>query len=227
MSRSISFSLNEYYHIYARGTEKRKIFIDKKDHDRFVALLFATNCKEVIHLSDYPRGFKKLFYIKRSKTLVDIGAYCLMPNHFHILVREKEEGGTSRFMQKLMTGYTMYFNKKHQRVGALFSSKFKAEHANTDRYLKYLFSYIHLNPVKLIDPSWKERGIKNKMNTQKFLEEYTYSSFLDYYSVKENRPTSAIIEKHVFPEYFKNGKEFIKEIFDWLSMSRSNLDNYN
>ena len=216
MSRTFSFELGEYYHCYGRGTEKRRIFLNKKDYDRFIALLFVCNGAETIHLSDHgEKSFYDLFLIKRENTLVEIGAYCLMPNHFHLLLREKREGGLSLFMQKLMTAYTMYFNKKYERTGVLFESRFKAQHANTDRYLKYLFSYIHLNPVKLMDSGWKEHGIKNIGEAKKFLAKYDYSSYLDY--LENNRSQYGILNQTAFPDYFRKKKTFEREIWDWLN----------
>lgn len=216
MSRSISFSYNQFYHCYCRGTDKRKIFLHQKDYERFIALLYVCNSKEKIHLSDFNNKKKHLdiFSIERDETLVDIGVYCLMPNHFHILIHEKEDNGISLFMQKLMTAYTMYFNKKYNRTGSLFESRFRAEYANQDRYLKYLFSYIHLNPIKLIDKNWKEDGIKNKKEALKFLESYQYSSYNDYMTLE--RSQKSILNVSAFPEYFADKKEFENEIFDWI-----------
>ena len=91
-----------------------------------------------------------------------------MPNHFHILVKEKIENGISKFMGKLTTGYSMYFNKRYDRTGSLFQGVFKSVHADSDEYLKYLFAYIHLNPIKLINPEWKENGIKDKNRANAF-----------------------------------------------------------
>jgi putative transposase len=216
MSRHFTFSINEYYHSFSRGTEKRNIFIDKKDYERFIALLFICNSVKVIHLSDYPKiKFNEVFNIKRDNSLVEIGSYCLMPNHFHLLLREKQENGISLFMQKLITGYTMYFNKKNNRTGSLFESRFKAEYLNNDKYLKYIFSYIHLNPVKLIEPQWKKIGITDFKKVEKFLYNYNYSSYLDY--LENTRPQKNIINKSAFPLYFKNKKEFLKEIYQWLT----------
>ena len=217
MSRNIIFIPNEYYHCYCRGTEKRKVFLSKTDYQRFIHLLFVCNSKKIIHLSDHKKkSFAEIFEIEREETLVEIGAYCLMPNHFHILLKEREDGNISLFMQKLMTAYTMYFNKKYERTGSLFESKFRAQHANENIYLKYLFSYIHLNPVKLIQKDWKENGIKNKNQTKKFLSQYEYSSYLDY--MEEKRAQEIILNKKAFPEYFSNKKEFEEEIFDWISV---------
>ena len=217
MSRSIIFVEKEYYHCYCRGTEKRKVFLNKKDYQRFIHLLFVCNGKNKIHLSDYgKKSFDEIFEIDRGETLVYIGAYALMPNHFHLLLKEKEGGNISLFMQKFMTAYTMYFNKKYQRTGVLFESKFRAQHANNDNYLKYLFSYIHLNPLKLIDSKWKESGIKNTTKAKEFLQRYEYSSYADY--LKEARTQKIILNREKFPEYFPNKKDFEKEIFDWISI---------
>ena len=121
MSRAFAFTIKEYYHCYSRGTEKRKIFLNKKDYERFISLLFVCNSTKTIHLSDFSKKtFGEIFNIERGDSLVEIGAYCLMPNHFHLLLREKKQGGISLFMQKIITAYTMYFNKKYERTGSLF-----------------------------------------------------------------------------------------------------------
>lgn len=215
MSRNLIFSEGEYYHCYGRGNEKRKIYLNKKDYERFLQLLFVSNNKRTIHLSDFvKKSFEDIFLMEREDTLVDIGAYCLMPNHFHLLLKEKEKGGISLFMQKVMTAYTMYFNKKNDRKGSLFESTFKAQHITDDRHLKYIFSYIHLNPVKIIDPKWKENGVKDSKKVQDFLTDFQYSSYLDF--LKKHRAQKLILNKSSFPDYFDNTSELIKEIFEWL-----------
>lgn len=118
-------------------------------------------------------------------------------------------------MQKLITAYTMYFNKRYERTGALFQGRFKAEHVDDDEYLKYLLSYIHLNPAKLIDPEWKNNPKKEKRDVQIFLEKFEHSSFIDY-SEKNQRAQEAILEKSALPEYFESGEDFKKNMFDWL-----------
>lgn len=219
MNRKITFSIDEFYHCYNRGTDKRKIFLDSKDYLRFTLLLYVCNSTEPIHISNFgTKNLIDLFRLKRGKPLVAIGAYCLMPNHFHLLIKEIKEGGISLFVQKVLTAYSMYFNKKHQRRGSLFESRFKAEHASEDRYLKYLFSYIHLNPVKLIDPKWKELGLKNSKKTTDFLDDYENSSYLDYQGI--DRPQNEILNMDEFPIYFEKPEDFKSEIFDWLSYGK-------
>src|SRR3989344_9198885 len=138
--RKIYFAVGEYYHIYNRGNSKQNIFHDPDDYGRFLKLMFLSNGKENFNVRSIGN---KIYNFNRGKQLVDIGAYCLMPNHFHILLTQTNNGDVSKFIHKLLTGYSMYYNKKYERVGALFEGKFKSEHANNDRYLKYLFSYIH------------------------------------------------------------------------------------
>ncbi|KKU25863.1 hypothetical protein A3I25_01415 [Candidatus Nomurabacteria bacterium RIFCSPLOWO2_02_FULL_42_17] len=216
MLRKTSFTKGENYHCYTRGTDKRKIFLDKGDYIRFIVLLYICNSTQPIHISNFEsKKLMEFFDLEKERSLVAIGTYCLMPNHIHLLLQEVEKGGLSLFMKKLLTAYSMYFNKKYQRKGVLFEGCFKAEHINEDRYLKYLFSYIHLNPVKLIDSKWKERGLKNLKQAKGFLRNYEYSSYLDYLGIE--RPQNKILNLSAFPNYFENIKDFWSEIFEWLS----------
>ncbi|MEA1929689.1 MAG: transposase [Patescibacteria group bacterium] len=217
MTRRFKFAPGEYYHIYNRGNDRRSIFLSGKDRDRFLALLYVCNSGEVLHLSDYPQtSLLKLLSLPRSSVLADIGAYCLMPNHFHLLVRENEEGGISRLMQKLLTAYTMYFNRKHQHTGSLFEGRFRARHVSDDRHLQYLFAYIHLNPVKVRDPdNWEKKTILDTDEAVRFLNTYPYSSFLDY--LGRNRGEGAIINPSAFPEYFSVPSDFSDFVQDWMS----------
>src|SRR3989344_1004827 len=147
--RKVPFVATEYYHLYNRGNSKQLIFRDSQDYWRFIVLLYTCNSQSNFRMSLVNDSAEKDPYLwDRGKQLVSIGAYCLMPNHFHILIKEKGESGITKFMQKLSTAYVMYYNLKYKRSGALFEGKFKAEHLGTDRYLKYIFSYIHLNPIK-------------------------------------------------------------------------------
>lgn len=217
MSRNLDISIGEFYHIYSRGVDKRSIFQDLQDHQHFIDLLFVCNGEMPYVARD---ASIDIFSDERGTTIVDIGSYCLMPNHFHILVREKIENGTSMFMQKLLTAYAGYFNKKYKRTGALFESRFKAKHANTDEYLKYLFGYIHLNPVKLIEPLWKEKGIQNMPQAKDFLDKYQYSSYLDFVS-ETPRKWCKILNREAFPEYFQKTADFKDFIHDWLTFRLS------
>lgn len=215
--RKINFALGEYFHIYNRGNSKQEIYCDKYDYERFIKLLYISNSSINFNLKDL---IEDIFSVDREGELVSIGAYCLMPNHFHILITPKIENGVSIFMQKLATAYSMYFNSKYARTGSLFEGKFKAEHVDNDRYLKYLFSYIHLNPLKLIDKTWKDKGVKNKKQALDYFGNYKFSSYLDYLS--DDRQEIKILDKKEFPKYFPDEVSFKEEIFDWLSYNDLN-----
>ena len=215
MSHSIPFVPGEFYHLYNRGTEKREIFLDNTDRERLLVLLYLCNNAAPVDLKSQGRTLEEIAKIKRENTLVDIAMYCFMPNHFHLLVRAKDEKGVSRFMQKMLTAYTMYFNKKYERTGALFQGKFKAKQVSGDNYLKYLISYIHLNPIKILDPQWKENGIKDRIQAKEFLHSYTYSSYLDYIS-SSPRLHGKILNMEVLPTYSESKEDFENMVTEWL-----------
>ena len=226
MTRNIDFSIGEYYHLYNRGTDKRKIFTDAKDYFRFKVLLYLCNSDVKVDIGDQLRQgltLSDIFQIDKGEELVNIGTYCLMPNHFHILVKEKKKGGISLFVQKLTTAFTMYFNKKHERNGALFQGTFKAQHVSKDNYLKYLFAYINLNPIKLIDTNWKENGISDLSKSEKYLDEYEHSSYLDLIGVE--RMENKILNLVEFPEYFNSEIEFRDFIREWLNFKDEDEEN--
>ncbi|OGI46781.1 hypothetical protein A2121_00230 [Candidatus Nomurabacteria bacterium GWB1_40_6] len=213
--RKISFAVGEYYHLYNRGNSKQKIFHDAQDYWHFITLLYTCNAENNFRNFILKRSEEDPYLWERGGQLVYIGAYCLMPNHFHILIKEKEKNGISKFMQKLCTAYVMYYNKKYKRTGGLFEGKFKSEHLDIDVYLKYIFSYIHLNPVKLIQKDWKEVGIKNKNEVLKYLDDYKYSSYFDYFGTK--RKQNSILNSNAYPGYFPSVEKFKKEILEWIS----------
>lgn len=221
MSRAINFfAQDEFYHIYNRGTEKRLIFLDKNDRKRFISLLYLCNSSTKLHRSDFLNiSFNDLLKINRDEPLVSIGAYCLMSNHFHLLIKERGENGVSIFMQKISTAYTMYFNKRHKRSGALFQGRFKAQHLDSDNYLKYIFAYIHLNPIGIINKDWKNSKIQNKEEVIKYLGSYECSSYLDYLNESSRDVEGNILDKSAFPEYFQTRRDFKSYLNDWVELA--------
>jgi len=113
----------------------------------------------------------------------------------------------------------MYFNKKYNRTGALFEGKFKSVHIPEEIQAKYLFSYIHLNPIKLIQSDWKEVGIKNTTSTLEHLKKYRWSSYSDH--KKSKRKELAILSMDDFPKYFPKIVNFDKEIMGWINQYRA------
>jgi REP element-mobilizing transposase RayT len=183
--------------------------MDDNDYKRFMILLYISNSDKHFNIKDlYLKGlsYKDFFIVDRGNAIVDIGSYTLISNHFHLLLHEKIESGISIFMKKILTAYSMYFNMKYERTGSLFEGPFKARHIDNDAYLNWVFSYIHLNPVKLIEPNWKENGISNPESAKNFMQNYKYSSYHDYFI--EGRPESVILNKEAFPEHFLNLNDF-------------------
>ena len=226
--RKVSLVDGEFFHLYNRGNTKQQIFLDKEDYSRFVKLLYLCN-------SEYRTNFREdivkkhinAFDFKRGRLLIKIGAWVLMPNYFHLYVfipsspkqgfGLEETSNITKFMHRLCTSYSKYFNKKYNRTGKLFEDKFKAVHIKNENQAKYLFSYIHINPVKLIQKNWKEWGIRNKGQVIDFLNNYKWSSFQDFQGII--RDENKIIDPGSFPlSYFSTRKSFKKEIFEWLSI---------
>ncbi len=214
--RKIHFSLQEFYHLYNRGVEKRTIFLDNSDYKRFIELLYLANSSRAIDMRSIYENFHSIYEWERDAPLVSIGAYCLMPNHFHVLLTPLIDNGVTVFMGKLGTSYSMYFNSKYNRTGTLFQGKFKAQWAESDQYHKYLFSYIHLNPIKLIQKDWKEQGIQDPQKALVYAKAYKYSSLQDY-TTEHSRVERLILDKAAFPDYFPTGAQNEAELLQWLT----------
>lgn len=225
--RKVPLVSGEYFHIYNRGNNKQKIFLNDKDRDRFVKLLYLCNSKKNFNFRDDIIDPQiDAFDFDRGETLVSIGAWVLMPNHFHIYLispvspipgigEEKNlEENISLFIRKLCFSYSKYFNTKHERKGALFEGPFRSTYVEDDNQAKYLFSYIHLNPIKLIDSMWKEEGISDVEKALTYLNTYKWSSYQDYRGV--SRKENKILQIENFPNYFSEIKDFDSEIFSWL-----------
>ncbi len=215
----------EYYHIYNRGNSKMEIFKTEDDYNRFIKMLFLCNSDKKINFrTDIVEKNIDAWDFEVGESIVSIGAWVLMPNHFHLYItgsRSKASGekedNISIFMQKLSTAYAKYFNAKYKRTGSLFEGKFKATLIKDEIQAKYLFSYIHLNPVKLIDPKWKTEGIKSKKETLDFLNKYQWSSYLDF--KEKDRIESIVLNRTDFLNYFSNSELVDSEIMEWFSRS--------
>ncbi len=228
--RKDSLAIGEFYHVYNRGNSKQDIFLDDSDRDRFVKLLYLCNSSQRIRFrEDIVERKIDAWDYDRGEPTVSIGAWVLMPNHFHIYLTPRQrlgdeeeetvESAVTSFIHKLGTAYSMYFNKKYQRTGKLFEGPFKSVRAESDPQAKYIFSYIHLNPIKIIDLLWRENGLKNLEESTKFLDRYSWSSYHDYRDVL--RSENKILTKSDFPEYFSNKEVFDREIFEWLTFPKA------
>ena len=173
-SRKINLVEDEHYHIYNRGVEKRNIFSDKYDIERFLQSMDEFNVIEPVG-SIYENQFIKDPLGSPSPKLVKFIAFCLNPNHYHFILTPLVEKGVEKFMQRLGGGYTLYFNVKNKRSGALFQGKFKSKHIDSNEYLLQISAYVNLN-------NCDENGkINNPLSTSSWLEyiETTNTNFCD------------------------------------------------
>lgn len=218
MRRKYPFAVGTIHHIYNRGVAKCTICLDHADYWRFLQGLCLFNdtksANRVLWEIERNRGRLTLGVLKdyivnpanERERLVRIMAYCVMGNHYHLLVEEIREGGITQFMHKLGLGYARYFNDKHERVGSLFQDKFKNILVDDDRYLQYLLVYINvLNPVQYVEPNWKENGISDVEMILKYVKDYQWSTHQEYLG----RRNSIIIDKGVLGEMLPTPEAYL------------------
>jgi len=213
--RKIKPANEEFYHLVKRGVEEREIFLDDEDRFRFVNSLLVFNDQaaapwqlRAFWKQQTPDTLIRSDY-RPKVPLIEIHALSLMPNHFHLLVRQLLDNGTALFMQKL-GGYSWYFNKKYKRNGTLFQDRYKIVHIKTEDQLKNTFIYIHTNPLSLIEPGWKEWKVENPEKATKFLEQdYLWSSYRDYLGIDN---FSSLVVRNFFLELFGKNEEIKKAI---------------
>lgn len=142
------FIENQYLHIYNRGVEKRKIFLDDEDYKIFLYYLFIYLADPALVINSYP---KLRFNLKNNNLYgkISLIAFCLMPNHFHLLVHQNQKEAATKLLKQVTNAYTKYFNTKYNRVGPLMQGKYKAVAIDNDTYLLHLSRYIHQNPLKI------------------------------------------------------------------------------
>lgn len=139
--------INEYYHIYNRGVDKRDIFNDKNDLYRFIESICEFNREQrIVSLTNF-RKIKQIApkALSEGGKLVSIVSYCLNPNHFHFILKQNVDGGIAKFMQKIQAGYTSYFNIKYSRTGVLFQGTFKSQIIANENYFNKLIGYVNKN----------------------------------------------------------------------------------
>ncbi|MCX6718734.1 MAG: transposase [Candidatus Staskawiczbacteria bacterium] len=190
---------DEIYHVVSRAVGDTVIFVDESDFYRGIFSIYEFNNSKKVEIWERRRArnrFKKQEresvgrptshlseYIDERDKLVDVLAFSFMPNHLHLIVKQLEDNGITEFMKKVNGGYAKYFNKKYQRMGHLFN-KFRAVHIKDDDQLRNAFLYVHANLISIIEPGWKEKGIKNPKKVKEFLENNKRHSYVDYLGKK-------------------------------------------
>lgn len=230
--RKIQLETGQIYHIVIRALDDNLIFKNIRDYYRGIFCLYEFNNLKPVNISIRRRdraiekkkeklielGARTIFVDEREK-MVEVLAFCFMPNHIHILIKQIKDGGISKFMQKVGGGYGRYFNDKYQRKGHVFQDAFVAVHIEDDRQFMAVVSYIFTNPIALIEPGWKEFGIRNHSTKQvlKFLEEYRWSSYQDCIGIK-NFPS---VTERGFLLEIMGGVEGLKNIIrDWVEQKK-------
>jgi putative transposase len=206
--RKTQFVNGEYYHVLNRGIEGRDIFTNKTDYQRFLESLKEFNTTVRITLQNIRKKDSNRIAISQiGEKLVEILCYSLLPNHFHLLLKQVADNGVTEFMRKLGVGYTCYFNLKYERQGHLFQGAFRATHINKESQFLHISRYIHLNVLDLFAPRWREGKIDAWEKVKKFLENYPWSSY-PAFAGKQN---SILCHPNFLKEIFKTPQEY--EIF--------------
>ncbi len=204
-NRKLVFANDEIYHVFNRGVEKRPTFTDKRELKRAMLTLdFYRFAKPPLKLSKLlvtpqDEQVELLGKLKRDhEQLVEIICFCLMPNHFHFMLKQKTENGISTFVSTVANSYTRYFNTKHDRIGPLFEGIFKAVRIESDEQLIHVSRYIHLNPVSsfLIKPEE--------------LENYEWSSYPEFLGLSDGK----VAAKDLILDFFPSVEAYKKFVLD-------------
>lgn len=223
--RKTEFANGEIYHVVIRRNGNKPLFLDIDDYYRGIFSIYELNTTKAVEIrlrrqarlteKKKINDGERVSEVDKREKLVEILAFCLMPNHIHLLMRQLKDGGISKFMNKIGAGYPAYFKKKHnlKEKGYFFQSRFVSVHIENDSQLITTFVYIHTNPLALIEPRWKEGVIINPQRAIKFLENYKWSSYRDYLGQK-NFPS--VTERNFLLEIIGGQKGVKKSIADWI-----------
>lgn len=202
-----------YVHVFNQGVDRRQIFVTREDYERFKAYLYILNDAESVRPANIIErdGGGDTYSSARGEPLVRIAAFSLLPTKFHILASPLVDDGIARFMQKVNTGYTMYFNARTLRSGRLFASGYKS-HVIDPMMKKYTRAYIHMTPAQFFIDNWTKAQAEDLALHASKLATYPYASLYEYQMRKhiitspEDRSTSAVAEMHL---WLKRAREWV------------------
>lgn len=210
------FSNGAVYHVYNRGVDRRATFADDWDRLRFIKGMIAFNdigrrANKSLSAVDVPAISENPY--------VEIVAYCLMPNHFHLMLVQKATGGISEFMRRIGTGYTQYFNKRNNRSGSLFETTFKVKRVTNSVQMRHLSRYIHLNPLELIGLNWKKGRVSWDI-AESFLKTYSWSSFRHFIGLEAR----AFIHPEKALKNVGAPNDYVRFLSSWIERDRKRID---
>lgn len=232
------FINGEIYHVILRGIED-EIFKDVSDYYRAIFYLYECNTVYPVVIRDrrrlrqlfkkairklptleYEDAFSEIFaQASRKSLLVEIFAFCLMPNHIHLLLRQLVDNGISKFIQKVASGYPAYFKLKYgiKSRGHFFKDRFYAVHIKNNEQLQIVFTYIHTNPLAIIEPEWKEKGINDVKRALDFLVKYKWSSLPDYLG---NKNFPSLTQRDFLIKVMGGENGCLASILNWLKYKK-------
>lgn len=198
--RFIPFVNGNIYHVFNRGVEKRLVYLEERDYKRFIQTLYFYQFRgPKSRFSEYLRS-KKNKQFQQNPKIIEIISYCLMPNHFHLLIKQLEDGGIQELVKKVVDSYTKYFNIKYNRVGHLFQGQFKAKLVESEEQLVHISRYIHLNPFVA--------SLTQDLNT------YLYSSYPTFVHLVSDSISNPDIVLNLFKD-FESYRKFVLDQRDY------------
>ncbi|MBI4093712.1 transposase [Candidatus Kaiserbacteria bacterium] len=208
----------QLYHVLNRGVDKRKIFLDNRDRARFVHDLWEFNAEE------NPQNVRRRLGMTglrnpSSLPIVDLHGWCIMGNHYHLLLSERAGGGLTKFIRRLNVGYANYFNLRNRRTGTLFEGRTKKILIERESHFLYILHYIHLNPLDFVPDAreWRNGAIGAPSKALDYLATYRWSSYLDYCG---NTNFPSVLTNELFSNVFK---DYRKELSSYVSSLKGDL----
>lgn len=200
------------------------MFKDEDDYYRGIFSIYEFNNAKPIKIRERRQARAKKKKLKTNtgpsyveiderEKLVEILAFCFMPNHIHLLVKQLKDGGITKFMRKVGTGYGSYFNRKYDRKGYVFQNRFASVHIKDDIQLRIVFVYIHTNPAALVEANWKEKGIHDPREVISYLGKYKWSSYSDYLSKKN---FSSVTERKFLLDLLRGENGCKEAVSSWI-----------
>ncbi|MDA1038329.1 MAG: transposase [bacterium] len=217
--RELSFYQDEYYHVYHRGVDKRIVFVDDLDRQRMYWMMYLLNDWDFDSTAiKWTERFSMISVqtdipeIDSRKRMVDILSLNFLGNHLHILLRATTDDSVSKFMHRLLTSHSKYFNRRHGRSGSLFDDRFGAVHIKTDAQLLHVPIYIHLNTLDMFGVQWREGSVVDWDAAQKLLDSHKYSSHAFYSGGRQELP---IVDAELVTGLFPDKDTYLSALKGW------------
>ena len=212
-----------YYHIISRGIDGRDIFLNEEDYKRFLESLKVFNILDLVTIRSSREKKNSGRTAVQNQPLVKILCFCLLPNHFHLLLKQVQDNGIAKFMQKVNTGYACYFNLKYERQGALFQGKYKSVNIQNDTQFLHISRYIHLNVLDLYEPKWREGVLRDWGRAKSVLENYPWSS----YPIFLRKKSSDFCHPELLGEIFYTPADYEQFLKEWIKRDLTNIQDLN